>query len=95
MAPGPGQSAWEWSCALPAPNAHLVCLTDWLGNRNIRVFLDRLSEGLWPDAARNLALLGVLCLRHLTDNPEFLWAPGDLAELVDYIQREQRWPKDL
>lgn len=77
------------------PNAHLVCLADWLGNRTLRNFLLRYSEPLWADVTRSLCLLGVLCLRHLAPSLDSVWGSEDLATLVDYIQREERWPEEL
>lgn len=82
--------------AMSDPNAHLVCLTDWLGNRALRNFLLRFSEPHWVDVARSLCLLGVLCLQHLAPGQlaAGLCSSGDLAELVEHIQREERWPDD-
>mmetsp|Transcript_4757 Transcript_4757/g.8148 ORF Transcript_4757/g.8148 Transcript_4757/m.8148 type:complete len:520 (-) Transcript_4757:132-1691(-) len=77
------------------PNAHMVCLTDWLGNRNLRNFLLHFSEHLWADATRNLCLLGVLCLQHLAPGTSNLWSTDDLSHLVDFIQREERWPTEM
>lgn len=78
------------------PNEQVVCLVDWLGNRALRNFFLRFSEALWVDVARSLCLLGVLCLRHLAASPDAVWcSSSDLADLVDYIQREDKWPEAL
>eukprot|EP00403_Amphidinium_massartii_P030466 CAMPEP_0178387300 /NCGR_PEP_ID=MMETSP0689_2-20121128/9003_1 /TAXON_ID=160604 /ORGANISM="Amphidinium massartii, Strain CS-259" /LENGTH=483 /DNA_ID=CAMNT_0020007661 /DNA_START=1 /DNA_END=1449 /DNA_ORIENTATION=- len=77
------------------PNAHMVCLTDWLGNRLLRNFLLHFSEHHWAETTRMLCLLGVLCLHHLAPGTENLWSAEDLAELVETIQREDQWPTDL
>lgn len=79
----------------PDPNSHVVCLTDWLVNRTLRNFLLSFNDKHWAEVSRNLCLLGVLCLKHLAANPDFVWGNYELAELVDYIQREHRWPEEL
>mmetsp|Transcript_27456 Transcript_27456/g.50042 ORF Transcript_27456/g.50042 Transcript_27456/m.50042 type:complete len:468 (+) Transcript_27456:85-1488(+) len=90
-----GQIGVPSTSVIADPNAHLVCLADWLGNRTLRNFLLRYSEPLWADVARSLCLLGVLCLRHLAPSLDSAWGSDDLATLVDYIQREERWPEEL
>jgi len=78
------------------PNANLVCLSDWLSNRTLRNFLLRFSEPLWVDVTRNLCLLAVLGLQHLGPSGDAAWCSNeDLSELVQYIQSEQQWPKEL
>jgi len=79
----------------PDPNSHVVCLTDWLVNRTLRNFLLSFNDKHWAEVSRNLCLLGVLCLKHLAANPDFVWGNYELAELIDYIQRENRWPEEL
>jgi len=56
----------------------------------------RFSEPLWVDVTRNLCLLAVLALQHLGPNGDSSWCSNeDLTELVQYIQNEQQWPKEL
>ncbi|CAE8595581.1 unnamed protein product [Polarella glacialis] len=77
-------------------NEHLVSLAEWVqSNRLLRQFLIRFSDQLWGDVAKDLCLLGVLCLRHLSPSPDTAWSSGDLSDLVEYIQREGRWPEEL
>ncbi|CAK0833363.1 unnamed protein product, partial [Prorocentrum cordatum] len=74
--------------AQPDPNAQLVSLGAWLGNRHLRSFLLRFSEAMWPDVVRSTCLLGVLCL-HLSGH-DITWGSGDLADLVEHIQEDWR-----
>lgn len=85
----------SFAISSPDPNSHVVCLTDWLVNRTLRNFFLSFNDQCWAEVSRSLCLLGVLCLKHLAVNPDFIWGNCELAELVDYIQRENRWPEEL
>lgn len=78
-----------------SPNDYCVCVSDWLSNRTLRNFLLHFAEPNWGGVVKSTCLLGVLCLRHLSKTPDASWSCDDLAQLVDFIEREQRWPDEL
>lgn len=74
-------------------NDYTLSVSDWMGNRILRNFLLRFSEHFWGEVVKSAALLGVLCLKHLSVNGEnTLWGKDDLVALVANIEYDGRWP---